>query len=151
MQVFLPYPEYYPSLDCLDPSRLGNQVYRECKTILNGGWKHHPVYKMWLPYRYSLCDYAITGLEILKKRGRYYPHWFKYFRELQKTLTDTGKPIWLGDERLHKSHRAMLYWKDPVHYIDFHGDYIDLIGRENTNTSNPPKPEYYWPIQKERE
>jgi hypothetical protein len=27
-------------------------------------------------------------------------------------------PPWLGDERLHRSHRAALVGKDPIHYRD---------------------------------
>jgi hypothetical protein len=50
MQVFLPYNDLSASVRCLDKSRLGNQVWREAKTLINGGWKHHPVAKLWADY-----------------------------------------------------------------------------------------------------
>jgi hypothetical protein len=32
------------------------------------------------------------------------------------------KPRWIGNEALHKSHRARLHQKDPVHYAQFKAD-----------------------------
>ena len=38
MQVFLSYPDFEKSVQCLDSKRLGNQIYRECLIIIRGGW-----------------------------------------------------------------------------------------------------------------
>lgn len=47
MQVFLPYPDLRASVSCLDPKRLGNQVYREAKTLISGGCTTTPkAYKL---------------------------------------------------------------------------------------------------------
>ena len=51
MQTFLPYPSFSESMKCLDPKRLGNQVYRECLTLIRGGWSNHPIAKMWKKIR----------------------------------------------------------------------------------------------------
>ena len=68
MQVFLPYPDFAKSVECLDPSRLGNQIYREALTLIKGGWKHHPASKMWANHKHALAKYWIAGLDELLKR-----------------------------------------------------------------------------------
>lgn len=135
MQVFLPYPDYRQSLNCLDNSRLGNQIYREALTLLRDGWSNHPAYIMWQYYKHSLCSYCLIGLDILSKRGRHYPHHYTTFITMQKSFKRTGKPWWLGDNRIHRSHRAALLHKDYNHYSRF--------GWKEQPTT-PPHP-YYWP------
>jgi hypothetical protein len=119
MQTFLPYRDYYESMSTLDPKRLGNQVYREALTLARGGWPNHPASRMWRGHEHSLCDYALAGIEVLAERGKYYPTHRETFRELKRTLPDTGVPPWLGDTRLHKSHQSNLLRKDPSHYGQF--------------------------------
>lgn len=116
MQTFLPYPDFRKSLECLDPRRLGNQVYRECKTLINGGWPHHPVAKMWRDYRWALAHYAVTGLNVLTSRGLYYPHHYEFFERIMQDETNHDIPWWLGWEPLHLSHRSNLIRKDPEWY-----------------------------------
>lgn len=112
MQIFVVYKtSYYESLKCLDKSRLGNQVYREAKTILNGGWSNHPVSKMWEGYEYSLCDYCLDGLRVLRERCTPYPKWEIYFTEKQKHYKNTGRPPFIGNEKFHASHRSHLLFK----------------------------------------
>jgi len=120
----------------LDPTRLGNQIYRECKTLVNGSWKHHPVSKMWQPYLYSLCDYALIGLEVLRERGRYYPHHITWFKSKQKEFKDTGRPWFIGIEAFHLSHRLNLLFKLPGHYTQYFQEPVPKA-----------KPEYYWPVR----
>lgn len=120
MQTFLAYPDFYDSLHCLDPSRLGNQIYRECKTIVNGGWKNHSVSKMWKNHKYALCEYALVGLYVLRtERNRPYPHWEQWFAEKQKTFENTGLPAIIGREDFHDSHKSNLLRKDPEYYGQF--------------------------------
>jgi len=133
MQVFLPYPSYKDSVECLDNKRLGNQIYREAKTLVSGGWRNHPASKMWYNYRYSLCDYAIAGLVELEKRGRFYPKWFIWFKEEQKKFDNTGLPHFIGNEEFHASHRSNLLRKDLVHYGKFGW-------KENSDLA------YVWPV-----
>ena len=119
MQTFLPYEDYYESLKTLDPSRLGNQIYREARTLVNGGWENHPASKMWRGYEYSLCEYALEGLKVLRERGRPYPHWERWFKEKQREFSNTGKPPWVGNEEFHASHRSNLLRKDKEWYSQF--------------------------------
>ena len=119
MQTFLPYPNYYESMNSLDPKRLGNQVYREALTLARGGWRNHPASRMWRGHEHSLCDYALAGLEVLAERGRYYPTHQDTFIALKRSLPNTGAPPWLGNPRLHESHQSNLLRKDPGHYGQF--------------------------------
>lgn len=113
MQTFLPYPDFKQSVSCLDPKRLGNQIYREALTLLNGGWPNHPASKMWRGYQYALCQYCIAGLNELRRRGKDYPHHYRRFHMMMDTqFPNTGLPPWLGDARLHISHQAALLHKD---------------------------------------
>lgn len=132
MQTFLPYPDYIASMRCLDRIRLGNQIWREGKTLLGGGWPNHPVSKMWKGYEHQLCLYCVAGLYALAERGHHYPTWFAYFNEQMLHVPFTPPPPWLGDERLHSSHRANLLRKDEDYYSQF-------------GWTEEPTEGYYWP------
>jgi len=122
MQVFLPYPDFAKSVHCLDPKRLGNQVYRECVTLLNGGWPNHPASRMWCGFRYSLARYALAGIEELWLRGFDYPEHRAKFESILDSEPDNGPPPWLGDERFHRSHQSNLVRKLPDWYRRFFPD-----------------------------
>jgi hypothetical protein len=111
MQVFMPYPDLQRSVCCLDTRRLGNQVYREAKTIIIGGWHSHPVTKIWANHKYALAQYSLEGLEELRKRGRYYPKWYEFFTNYLLTEPLTGLPPIIGYEPFHAGHRAALLAK----------------------------------------
>lgn len=132
MQTFLPYPNYYRSLECLDGRRLRNQVFREGKTLINGGWPHHPASKMWRGHYHDLALYCLEGLRVLRMRGVAYQEWERYYRVLREVFPDNGPPPWLGDERLHSSHRANLLRKDPEWYGQF-------------GWTEKPATGYWWP------
>lgn len=119
MQVFVPFPDIKQSVRALDPSRLGNQIYRECLTLARGKWPNHPVSKMWWNHTYFLCEYAFAGLVELQDRGKHYPNIFDSFHEIQMSVVDTGPPIWWGDPKVHLCHQSNLKRKDPEHYKDF--------------------------------
>lgn len=127
MQVFMPYDNFYESLMCLDPSRLGNQIYRECKTLVNGGWKNHPASKIWYNHRYQLCEYALVGLDVLRtQRNRPYPKWEKWFAEKQKEFDpESGFPKIFGYKPYHDSHKSNLLRKNPQWYSQFNWDVPD--------------------------
>lgn len=131
MQTFMPYPNIYKSLSCLDKSRLGNQVYREGLTLLRGGWKNHPAYKMWKDHPSGLAMYIWVGLDVLKERGLIYD---KHREELLEYLdVPITYPSWIGDERVHSSHRSNLLRKDKVWYFQF-------------GWAEPDDMPYYWPV-----
>ena len=132
MQVFLPYSDFSKATSCLDKSRLGNQVYREGLTLLRGSWENHPASKMWLKYqgkdyRFALCNYLLAGLEALEKRGKFYPEVKAEVVSQQQSYPDIGPPPWLGDERIHSSHRSRLLFKGRVDAACF--DLKRLIGK----------------------
>lgn len=137
MQTFLPYPEYCLSAIVLDKSRAGNQVWKEGWPLSRGKWPNHPASKMWQGHQHSLCDYLLCIVDVLKEREWARPEiiykWGEYllYRKLQ--LPDTGPPLWLGDERLHSSHRAALLHKKPEWYSQY-------------GWAEEPKLDYYWPV-----
>ena len=140
MQIFLPYPDFNKSVACLDKSRLGNQIWRECKTLLNGGWKHHPVAKMWKDYHAAMALYGIAGVQELLRRNdisQIKAHELcDYFCQFC-THVDGPMPPFIGNVHFHKSHRLNLLYKDPTWYRQFFNDPIPQT-----------KPEYIWPIPK---
>lgn len=142
MQTFLPIgdPTFTEDLRALDPSRLGNQVYREAKTLANGGWARHPTARMWQGHRYKLLLYVLKGLDVLNVRGRYYPHHYDWVLEQLEVEPRCELPDWYGDERLHSSHRAALLYKDPEWYGKF--------GWKETPTGpgEDGKWRYWWPV-----
>ncbi|MFC5823084.1 MSMEG_6728 family protein [Nonomuraea insulae] len=142
MQTFLPYPDFAATAAVLDPLRLGKQRVESLQilralTVPGYGWRHHPAVKMWTGYEEALVRY---GLEICG-------HWCSMGRpdtcaatmttELarhrdapgvrpQADLAAAGElPPWLGDEKLHLSHRSALLRKDPSFYRPLFGDEPD--------------------------
>lgn len=135
MQTFLPLPSFDESAMVLDPSRLGNQAYREGLTLLRGGWKNHPASKMWIGYQRSLAEYILACFRELSKRGRDYPHHVQEVLRTMENLPNNGNPPWLGLEKFHASHRANLIRKNPEWYGKF-------------GWKESPDLPYFWPINK---
>ncbi|MEV5494481.1 MSMEG_6728 family protein [Nonomuraea fuscirosea] len=150
MQTFLPYQDFAASAAVLDPLRLGKQRVETLQvlralTVPGYGWRHHPVVKMWAGYEEALVRY---GLEMCR-------HWCSLGRadtcadtmttevtrlrgtpvvRAQAELAAAGElPPWLGDEKLHLSHRSALLRKDPGFYRPVFGD------------SDPDDLDYVWP------
>ena len=132
----MPYPCLEQSVRCLDPDRLGNQVYREALSLLRGGWSNHPAAKMWQHFKPALAQYCIYGLAELHRRNKRPPtfnelmHEFKqYIRNQPITL-----PPFIGYTAFHISHQDNLIFKYP-HY------YAPIFNRPVP----PSKPDYIWP------
>lgn len=136
MQTFLPYPDFAQSAQCLDPSRLGNQFYREGLTLLRGKWRNHPASRMWRGYAYHLGLYLLACAAELERRGRHYP---KHVAEVRARVEgqDPTPPTWLGDSAFHAAHRSNLLRKDPVWYGRF-------------GWSEPDNLPYIWPKEASR-
>jgi hypothetical protein len=153
MQTFLPYPEFAASARVLDRQRLGKQRV-EALQILNAltvpghGWQHHPAVLMWRGHEEALVRYGIEMCDVWRDLG---------FRDTcagkladaarerlgiqhvrtQPELAAAGElPEWLGDEDLHRSHRASLLRKDPEHYGPRFED-------------QPDDPDYVWPLRRQ--
>jgi hypothetical protein len=151
VQTFLPYPDFAASARALDDRRLGKQRV-EAMQVLRAltkpvyGWKHHPAVLMWRGYEEALGTYAVEVCREWRRRGYADTCEAKILDDLaaaevavpprdQATLARAGAlPPWLGDERVHASHRAALLRKDPERYgVCFDDD---------------PQQPYVWPVTK---
>lgn len=132
MQTFLPHPNFRISASMLDRQRLGKQRV-EAQQILNAlagktkGWVNHPATRMWRGHEDALKRYLKCCIDEWVARG------YKNNMGVQAP-THAILPPWVGDDRVHSSHRANLLRKDPVHYGSFGW------------TEDPTTP-YYWPSQ----
>jgi hypothetical protein len=113
MQTFLPYKDFRKSLECLDNKRLGKQRV-EAMQILNtlrnnGGWRHHPIVKMWRGHENALKLYMNTAIDVWKTRG--FKNTMKKARVGNVTL-----PKWIGSRNFHRSHKSNLLRKDEAFY-----------------------------------
>lgn len=133
----MPYPDLEQSVRCLDPDRLGNQVYREGLSLLRGGWPNHPASKMWMHFKPALAQYCIYGLRELIKRNQSPPTHLSLLHEFKRIIGP--KPItlppFIGDTTFHISHQDNLIFKYPDYYQP-------IFSRPLPQT----KPEYKWPI-----
>jgi len=132
MQTFLPYPDFKKSVEILDYKRLGKQRVEtfQVLNILLGrtstkGWVNHPVTKMWRGYESALQTYQNFTIQEWIKRG------YKNNMPFEKILVETQMPPWIGDERLHRSHRSNLLRKDWEYYSVYFNE-------------DPSLP-YFWP------
>ena len=150
VQTFLPYPDFAASAEVLDGKRLGKQRV-EVLQILRAltreqyGWKRHPAVRMWRgcvegvgAYGLAICrEWAARGgadtvsasiADDLVAAGL--PAVPRTQPELARAV---ALPAWLGDERVHDSHRAALVRKDPERYRALFPD-VD------------PELPYFWPV-----
>jgi hypothetical protein len=137
MQTFLPYADFEACARCLDSRRLGNQrlealiILRTLRRQTSGGWRHHPAVKMWRGYENALAAYLNAACAEWVRRG------YRNSIRRRRVRLPLELPPWLGDERLHASHRSNLLRKDPAHYGRF-------------GWREPPVLPYYWPEAGER-
>jgi hypothetical protein len=153
MQTFLPYAEFDRTAEVLDERRLGKQRV-EVLQILRAltreryGWKNHPAVLMWEGYEEALGAYGLAVCRAWTERGRADTCDAKIRAELadlgigeprgQQVLAEAGGlPPWLGDEELHRSHRAALLRKEPEWYGSRFAD-------------APEDPDYVWPVRSRR-
>lgn len=124
MQTFLPYPDFDASARALDRSRLGKQRV-ECLQILRAnlgiatGWRNHPAARMWLGYEGALVRYTRAVCAEWVRRGYADTTWQQVEDLAFAAGVDVDRgldPPWLGDERLHRSHRSNLRRKSESYY-----------------------------------
>lgn len=155
MQTFLCYNNVVKSLKCLSPLRLRKQVV-EASQLINvlqrgsGGWHNHPAARMYRGCLPFLIEYYNTAFDLASVSGT-------NFVKLQK-FTSPPKvvlPEWLGNDRLHESHRANLWRKA---YDDANGLKRDgsikrpsfsqfevLVEEQVEQPKDFYSMEYYWP------
>lgn len=131
MQTFLPYADFDACARCLDDRRLGKQrveAYQVLNALANprNRWRRHPTVRMWAGYEDALRLYMNACIDEWERRG------FVNNMERAAASPHARMPPWLGDERLHASHRASLLRKFPSFY------------RRYGWTDDPCMP-YFWP------
>jgi pyrimidine dimer DNA glycosylase len=129
MQTFLPYPSFLASAQALDRQRLGKQRV-ETLQILRAlelpdyGWQNHPAVRMWRGRTPALVRYGLDCVRVWTSRG----HGDSTAEQIAEFAPWIGElsqddlrrefllPTWLGNERLHRSHRSQLIGKDAEFY-----------------------------------
>ncbi|EJK61984.1 hypothetical protein THAOC_17433 [Thalassiosira oceanica] len=137
MITFLPSSDMAESVSMLDSKRLGNQRV-EARMILR--WLRNPqeysrhqnagYTRMWHGYENALAQYYNLCCEEWGRRGGK-----NIVCQPEEVPSDIEMPPWLGDDRLHRTHRSALLYKFPEHYSRF--------GWANEITD--PKVDYLWP------
>lgn len=129
MQTLLPYANFARSARTLDSDRLVKQAI-DCKQLVIAqidplfGWQTHRAKTMWNGHVRSLCAYGIAIIDEAICRGirlsAYERSWLVHLHEHAQGTTLA--PWWLGDTRLHSSHRAHLKRRNPHYYRAFAED-----------------------------
>ena len=139
MQTFLPHKDFSISASILDYRRLGKQrvealqIYNALvgNPTLQGrsykGWLRHPAVLMWDGYVEALLLYKNKMIEEWILRG------YNNSMELVGLPDSIEMPPWLGDNRVHASHRSNLLRKD----LEYYSKYI---------WKEPIDMEYYWAV-----
>jgi hypothetical protein len=146
VQTFLPFPDFVRSAEVLDSPRLGKQRVETLQVLRalelpEYGWANHPAVRMWRGRTPALVLYGLTMVRAWKDRGHadstdvligeFAP---QVQDATQQDLDALGLlPAWLGDDRVHLSHRSALVRKDPAHYRPLLGDDV------------PDDLPYFWP------
>lgn len=111
-------------------------------TLVKLGFQEHPAVLMWKGFEGNLKAYQVFMLrEWMKRRWDIDIDFEAFIKGTSGLGVNEQKqriPTWLGDERLHKSHRAKLYEKDPEHYKQYENDWKKLTQDGLVNA------EYYW-------
>lgn len=136
VNTFMPYPQHDRSARALDWRRLNKNIVeaeQACQALENPnyGWQHHPAVEMWRGHYAELVHYGVAMYREWQRRyddgerGGNRSHksgerLVQRYRELAPYIGDDyAPPDWLGDERLHSSHRACLLAKDGEWYGQF--------------------------------
>lgn len=136
MQTFLPYADFAKSFDTLDYKRLGKQRVetRQIYDLISGAkdnrWRNHSAVVMWRGYTGALALYHDECIKGWLRRG------YNNSMPLLNPDPDTIEmPWWIGDEAMHRSHRARLIDKLESHYLS---QFPDDKGFNNGK--------YWWPV-----
>jgi Pyrimidine dimer DNA glycosylase len=154
MQTFLPYRDFARSSQVLDSPRLGKQRVETLQVLRalelgEYGWRSHPVVKMWRGRTAALVLYGLENVRAWRERGHAdstYDMIAEFAPEVeaatQADLADAGLlPGWLGDGRVHVSHRSALVRKDPDFYRPVFGDVPDDLPYHWPDADELPDPE----------
>lgn len=154
MQTFLPFKDFDASAKVLDNKRLNKQIlegYQILKVLSNddprAGWRNHPAVKMWRGHEKALLEYVMTCVREADKRGIRTVNNVANIRALALENIDRwgdGLPYWFTNmetmSRVVTTHRANLYRKDPIYYVDL----VRAVADQN-NEPCCERCNYYWP------
>jgi hypothetical protein len=132
VQTFLPYPDFAASAAVLDDRRLGKQRVEALQVLraltrVTYGWKRHPAVRMWAGHPEAVAAYGLDVCAEWVGRGRA----DTCAATIRTDLVEAGLaaprpqtelaarcllPEWIGDDRVHRSHRSALVRKDPEFY-----------------------------------
>lgn len=135
MQTFLPYNDFYKSVQCLDYRRLGKQrveakqIYNALQPGSTSRWRSHVAVRMWKGCENALLHYMNTAIEEWVRRG------YNNNMNLAVVSFPVIMPFWFGDERLHASHRGNLLRKNFKYYSQF-------------GWNEPIDMPYWWPVKR---
>jgi hypothetical protein len=93
---------------------------------MSKGWVNHPATKMWRGYEYALALYGSAMCQEWIDRG-YNDSLLPEFEAVIAGMEEDGidprdprvYPDWLGDDRIHASHRSNLLRKDFSFYSKY--------------------------------
>lgn len=124
MITFLPVPHFVQIARLLDNKRLNSQRVEALfilRCVRNAGGRYKRFQnagycRMWLGHPEALAVYYNTMCE--EWTGRGFSMGVSTFEAAVMGCSqfDVALPGWLGDDRLHATHRAALLFKDPEHY-----------------------------------
>ena len=150
VQTFLPYPDFEQSARVLDLKRLGKQRVETIQIVRaltrpTYGWANHPAVLMWKGYEEALGRYGLTCCEVWTERGfgdtcavtiaaDLRTFGIDAMRTQAELAAGEALPPWLGQERVHLSHRSALVRKDPERYRALFPDVPDDLP-------------YAWPVR----
>jgi hypothetical protein len=126
--ILLPYASFGQTAGCLDDQTLSEQIAQARKILLTllfpprTAEPNTRAINMWQNYEKHLCTHGIALCIQRQIRHEFEDDtMLDWFRSHLMILQDrpTVDPPWLGDYRLHKSHRARLLAIDPDYYGQF--------------------------------
>lgn len=138
MQTFLPYADFYESAKVLDNKRLGKQRVENLQILKalmlpKYGWQNHPAVRMWRSHEAVLLSYHHEICAEWLRRGYADTTLDKALTFARQHTFGKEKPSWLGDERVHKTHRSNLMQKDYSFYSRY-------------GWTEPLNYCYFWPV-----
>jgi len=142
MQTFLPYKDFSKCAKSLDRQRLGKQrveamqILKACAGEYSKGWLNHPAVLMWKKHEEALVLYGVAICDEWISRG-YKDTCREKIIALGKKFKNTTRPDWLGNEKLHESHKSNLVRKKPDFYSKFWPEVRNDL-------------DYVWPTRKEK-
>lgn len=142
MITFLPVTSFVAVARLLDNKRLNSQRVEalfilRCVRNLDGKYarfQNAGFTRMWIGYADALAVYYNLMCEEWLQRGFSLGVSELDASAVGRNQGDVPMPGWLGDNRLHATHRAALLYKDPKHY-------------ENFGWTETPVVQYLWPLR----